>query len=86
MRDGIQLARRQRAVVALVTETFWQQGDLVALSNGMPDIPRLRLPHPVAGTGTAAMAALAAELAPRLVAVLRGAAEPDNPARAATPG
>ncbi|MEN9506570.1 MAG: hypothetical protein RI958_2496 [Actinomycetota bacterium] len=80
MRDGIQLARRDRAVVALVTEAFWQQGDLVALSNGMPDVPRLRLPHPVAGTGASAMAALAADLAPRLIGVLRGEASPDNPA------
>ena len=35
------------------------QGDQVARSNRMPDVPRLRLPHPVAGTGAAAMAELA---------------------------
>lgn len=79
MRDGIELARRDRAVVALVTEAFWPQGDQVARSNRMPDVPRLRLPHPVAGTGAAAMAALAAQLAPRIAAVLRGEAAPDNP-------
>jgi hypothetical protein len=45
----------------------------------MPDVPRLRLPHPVAGTGAAAMAELAARLAPRIAAVLRGDAGPDNP-------
>jgi hypothetical protein len=78
VRDGIQLARRDRAVVALVTEHFWEQGDLIARSNGMPDVPRVRLPHPVAGSGTAAMARLAAELAPRLVAILRGQAAADN--------
>jgi len=78
VRDGIELARRQRAVVALVTEPFWPQGDLIALSNGMPDIPRLRLPHPVAGSGGEAMARLADALAPRIVAVLRGEAPPDN--------
>jgi hypothetical protein len=82
VRDGIELARRDRAVVALVTEPFWPQGDLIALSNGMPDIPRLRLPHPVAGSGAEAMARLAAELAPRIVAVLRGEAEADNAAAA----
>ena len=59
MRDGIELARRDRAVVALVTDHFWPQGDVIALSNGMPDVPRLRLPHPVAGTGAEAMARLA---------------------------
>jgi hypothetical protein len=78
VRDGIALARRGRAVVALVTETFWEQGDLIALSNGMPDIPRLRLPHPVAGSGAATMAQLAGHLAPRIVAVLRGESVPDN--------
>jgi hypothetical protein len=78
VRDGIELARRERAVVALVSEPFWQQGDMIALSNGMPDVPRLRLPHPVAGSGAAAMARLAATLAPRLVAVLRGEQQADN--------
>jgi hypothetical protein len=78
VRDGIELARRERAVVALVTETFWQQGDLIALSNGMPDVPRLCLPHPVAGSGTEAMARLADALAPKIIAVLRGETAPDN--------
>ena len=78
MRDGIELARRDRAVVALVTEPFWPQGDHIALSNGMPDVPRLRLPHPVAGSGTEAMTGLADALAPRIIAVLRGEAVADN--------
>ena len=65
-------------MVALVTEPFWQQGDLIALSNGMPDVPRLRLPHPVAGSGAEAMAGLATTLAPRIVAVLRGQQQGDN--------
>lgn len=65
-------------MVALVTENFWPQGDLIARSNGMPDIPRVRLPHPVSGTGAEAMARLAAELAPRLIAILGGTAAPDN--------
>jgi len=78
VRDGIELARRDLAVVALVTEPFWEQGDLIALSNGMPDIPRVRLPHPVAGSGTQAMAQLADDIAARLVAVLRGEDTPDN--------
>lgn len=84
MRDGIELARRARAVVALVTEPFWPQGDLIALSNGMPDLPRLRLPHPVAGSGAAAMARLADALAPRILAVLRGEAAADNEPLGAT--
>jgi hypothetical protein len=39
--------------VALVTEDFWPQGDFTARSLGMPDAPRVQLPHPVAGTGKA---------------------------------
>ncbi len=65
--------------MALVTEQFWPQGDAVATAAGMPDIPRLRLPHPVAGTGHVAMGRVADALAGRIVAVLRGEAEPDNP-------
>jgi hypothetical protein len=78
VRDGIELAHRGLAVVALVTEPFWPQGDLIALSNGMPDVPRVRLPHPVAGTSNDAMTILADQIAPRLVAVLRGDSAPDN--------
>ena len=53
MRDGINMARLGIPAVALVTEDFWAQGDFVAQSLGMPDIPRVQLPHPVAGTGEA---------------------------------
>ncbi|NBU95308.1 MAG: hypothetical protein EBS20_05345 [Actinobacteria bacterium] len=79
MRDGIQLAMRGVAVVALVTEPFWQQGDLIALSGGMPDVPRIRLPHPVAGSSAEEMAALADQIVPRLLEVLRGESVADNP-------
>jgi hypothetical protein len=78
VRDGIQLALRNIPTVALVTEPFWQQGDLIALSGGMPDIPRVRLPHPVAGSSAAEMAALADQIAPRLVDVLSGRQPGDN--------
>ena len=60
--------------MALVTEKFWQQGDFVARSVGMPDVPRTRLPHPVAGTGADAMAEVAAQVAPEIVASLKGSA------------
>jgi hypothetical protein len=38
-------------VVSLVTEEFWEQGNFVARSLGMPDLPRVKLPHPIAGMG-----------------------------------
>ncbi len=55
MRDGINIAKLGIPAIALVTEDFWPQGDFVAASVGMPDLPRVQLPHPVAGTGTAHM-------------------------------
>ncbi len=70
MRDGINLARLGIPAVALVTEDFWPQGDFIANSLGMPDIPRVRLPHPVAGTGAANLRKVAEEIAPRVLAAL----------------
>lgn len=78
MRDGIEAARRGRAAVTLVTEQFWPQGDSVAAAAGMPDIPRIRLPHPVAGTGHDEMERVAESIAASVIAALRGEAEPDN--------
>lgn len=70
MRDGIAIARTGIPAVALVTEKFWPQGDFVAKSLGMPEAPRLRLPHPVAGTGAANMQRVAEALAPAVVRAL----------------
>jgi hypothetical protein len=75
VRDGIETAKRGLPTVALVTEEFWAQGDFVATAAGMPDIPRQRLPHPVAGSGHEAMATLADRIADRLIAQLRGQGE-----------
>lgn len=58
--------------MALVTDDFWAQGDFVARSVGLPDLPRVRLPHPVAGTGGAAMARVAEDVAPAIVDALAG--------------
>lgn len=45
--------------MALVTEDFWPQGNFVAQSLGMPAVPRVQLPHPIAGTGEARMTEVA---------------------------
>ena len=58
--------------MALVTDEFWAQGDFVARSVGMPDVPRVRLPHPVAGTGAERMAEVAHGIADDVIAALRG--------------
>ena len=72
MRDGVNVARRGVPAVALVTTAFWPQGDFVARSVGMPDIPRVQLPHPVASTGKARMQEIALEIRAELVAALQG--------------
>ena len=67
MRDGINLARLGIPAVALVTEEFWPQGDFVAKSLGMPDIPRVQLPHPLAGTGAENLRVVAEQIVPTLI-------------------
>lgn len=67
MRDGVNIAKLGIPSVALVTEDFWPQGDFVAQSLGMPDVPRVQLPHPVAGTGEARMAQVADQYVDQIV-------------------
>ena len=59
MRDGYCIAKKGLPVVSLVTEDFWEQGNFVANSLGMPDLPRVKLPHPVAGLGEAKITIIA---------------------------
>ena len=70
MRDGIEAAKRGLPAVAFVTDDFWKQGVFVANAQGMPEVPRVKLPHPVAGTGEAAMAALADRICDEVLARL----------------
>lgn len=70
MRDGVNLAKRGIPAVALVTTEFQPQGDFVARSLGMPDIPRVILPHPVAGSGRANLRAVAERCIDEVLAAL----------------
>lgn len=74
MRDGIESARKGLPAVSLVTEEFWSQGDFVATAFGMPDIPRVLLPHPIAGSGVDAMRIVAEKVVPEILAALEGSA------------
>ncbi len=56
-----------------MTENFRRQGDFVAQAAGMPDVPRLTLPHPVAGTGAQRMGEIAEHIADELLDRLAGA-------------
>ena len=75
MRDGIAAAARGLPSIAFVTADFWKQGDFVAKAQGMPDIPRIKLPHPVAGTGQEAMAKLAEDIMANVLTQLKNGAE-----------
>lgn len=72
MRDGIALASRGIPVVTLVTDDFSAQGSFVARAAGMPEVPRVLLPHPVAGTGREAMMEVARSIAPTVLDTLHG--------------
>ena len=72
MRDGINIARKGTPAVALVTEEFWPQGDFIARSVGMPNVPRVQLPHPVAGSGIENMALVATATVPDILRAWRG--------------
>lgn len=74
MRDGYNIARLGIPAVALVTEEFWPQGDFVAQSLGMPDLPRIQLPHPVAGSDSQRLREIATGLAPAIIDALESAA------------
>ncbi len=75
MRDGINIAKLGIPAVALVTEEFWPQGDFVAESLGMPDVPRIKLPHPIAGSGKANMQKVAADFALQVIKALETASD-----------
>jgi hypothetical protein len=72
VRDGLNAAAKGVPAVALVTEDFWPQGNFVATSFGMPDIPRVQLPHPTAGTGAESMRLIADKVVAEVIAALEG--------------
>jgi hypothetical protein len=72
VRDGVSIANLGIPAVSLVTEKFWPQGDFVANSVGMPDLPRVQLPHPTGGTGKENMERIAESIAPQILAALKG--------------
>ncbi len=57
--------------MALVTEDFWPQGDFTANSLGMPGVPRVKLPHPLAGTGQDRLREVSMRMAPLIIEQLK---------------
>jgi hypothetical protein len=72
VRDGIAAASRGLPAVALVTEKFWEQAAFVARSSGIADLPRLRLPYPIAGQRREVITGIASAHADAILALLRG--------------
>ncbi|SOD74962.1 tetrahydrofolate dehydrogenase/cyclohydrolase-like protein [Jatrophihabitans sp. GAS493] len=72
VRDAVLCSRRGVASVALMTEKFYESGQFVARSVGLPDVPRVQLPHPTAGTGHDRIAEIADSVADSIVARLSG--------------
>lgn len=56
----------------LVTEQFIEPAAAVARAAGMPGIPVIALPHPMAGTGADHLGLVAAKVAPLVVNALKG--------------
>jgi hypothetical protein len=71
VRDGINTARLGIPSVALVTEDFWPQGNFTAESLGMPEVPRVKLPHPMEATGQSHLKEVAKRLAPQIIEQLK---------------
>ena len=72
MRDGINLAKLGIPAVVLITEEFWPQAKFVSAAIGMPDIPKVKLPHPIAGTGTDNIRNAAWQVASQVITALEG--------------
>ena len=67
VRDGVNIAKKGLPSIALVTDDFWAQGEFVARSVGMPTAPRIKLPHPVAGTGETRLGEVADSVADKII-------------------
>ena len=67
MRDGVNIAKKGLPSIALVTDDFWAQGEFVARSVGMPSAPRVKLPHPVAGTGVSRISEVAEQVGEEII-------------------
>jgi hypothetical protein len=68
--DGVALARAGKPVAILVTKRFREEALFLARALGLPAVPFVFLPHPVAGEDAAMHYALAEAVAPWVVAAL----------------
>lgn len=69
-RDAIAFAERGIPSVTLICEVFWDLSVWIAEALGMPDMPRIRIPYPVAGIGPQAQDAVAESIVPQILTKL----------------
>jgi len=77
VQDGIRLARAGVPVVLMVTRRFREEAFFLARALGIPDVPFIFLPHPVAGREAEFHRALAKAVAPAVVSAMVNAASAD---------
>ena len=70
MGDGIAIVRKGVPSVAVVTSEFREQANFVSESLGMPDAPRVEVPHPTAGTGEAGLRRVAKQISDEVIEAL----------------
>jgi hypothetical protein len=70
VRDAVTLAQRDIPSVALVTEHFLGTAELVSRGCGMPDVPVVRLPYPLAQMTRDEMRVVAQDTAPAILSRL----------------
>jgi hypothetical protein len=68
--DGVLLARAGMPVAVMVTERFRDEARFLARALGLPDLPFIFLPHPVAGQDVTYHRALATAIAPFVLSAL----------------
>jgi hypothetical protein len=67
-RDGIAFAKRGIPSVTLICDIFWDYSLWLDGALGMEDLPKVRIPYPMAGTGESNQRALAQKIAPEVMA------------------
>jgi hypothetical protein len=70
VRDAVNLARAGTPAVGLATELFAEHAAFIATAAGMPGVPLVILPHPVAGTGTEGFETIAEGAADEILSAL----------------
>lgn len=71
-RDAIAFAGKGVPSATLICDVFWDYSAWMAKAMGMPDIPRVRIPYPVAGAGEAIQRSVAEAAAGRILSGWRG--------------